>query len=288
MKIEGVWLPIITPFYNGGVDVESYTKLIDHYINQGISGIMPLGTTGESPAIEQEELEIIIEKTVEIVNGRIPVFVGHGGNYTKKVIEKLKVIEKYNVDGILSVSPYYNRPSQDGIYNHFAQISEATHLKIIIYNVPYRTGSNIEIKTINKLAECKNIIGIKDSSGNLSQSLELLMNPIEDFSNLTGEDASFYHHLTLGGAGGILASSHIATKAFLNIFKSVKENNHKDALKMWKELYPITTMLFQETNPAPLKYLLYKKGMIRSPETRLPVVGISEKLKKKLDALIFY
>lgn len=288
MKIEGVWLPIITPFHNGKVDIESYAKLVDYYVNQGISGLIPLATTGESPAIEEDEFEMVLDKTLEVVNGRIPVFVGHGGNYTKKVIKKLKVVEKYKVDGILSVSPYYNLPSQDGIYNHFLKISEATDLKIMIYNIPYRTGRNIENETVYKLTECKNIIGIKDSGGNLKQSLELLLNPIEDFSNLTGEDASYYHHLTLGGAGGILASSHLATRDFLDIFKLIQENNHNAALKVWKKIYPITTLLFQETNPAPLKYILHKKGLIQSPETRLPVTETTKELNKKLDTLISF
>lgn len=288
MKIEGVWLPIITPFYNGRVDIKSYSNLVEYYVNQGISGIIPLGTTGESPTIEENEFEMIIEKTVEIVNGRIPVFIGHGGNYTEKVIKQLKMIEKYKVDGILSVSPYYNLPSQDGIFNHFLRISEATNLNIMIYNVPYRTGRNIENETVYKLAECQNIIGIKDSGGNLKQSLELLMNPIEDFSILTGEDASYYHHLTLGGEGGILASSHLATRDFLEIFNVLRENNHNHALKVWKKVYPITTLLFQETNPAPLKYILFKKGLLQSPETRLPVTGTTKVLNKKLDALLSY
>ncbi|WP_044339268.1 4-hydroxy-tetrahydrodipicolinate synthase [Rossellomorea aquimaris] len=286
MKIEGVWLPIITPFHNGKVDIESYSKLVDYYVNQGISGLIPLATTGESPAIEEDEFEMVLDKTLEVVNGRIPVFVGHGGNYTKKVIKQLKVVEKYKVDGILSVSPYYNLPSQEGIYHHFLQISEATDLNIMIYNVPYRTGRNMDNETVYKLAKCQNIIGIKDSGGNLKQSLELLMNPIEGFSNLTGEDVSYYHHLTLGGPGGILASSHLATRDFLDIFKLIQENNHNAALKVWKKIYPITTLLFQETNPAPLKYILYKKGLIQSPETRLPVTGTTKELNKKLDTLI--
>ncbi|MBY6036923.1 4-hydroxy-tetrahydrodipicolinate synthase [Fictibacillus nanhaiensis] len=286
MKIEGVWLPIITPFINGKVDIQSYVRLIDYYIDQGISGLIPLATTGESPTIEEDEFETVLDKTVEVVNGRIPIFVGHGGNYTKKAIKQLKVIERYKVDGILSVSPYYNLPSQEGIYEHFLQISESTSLQIMIYNIPYRTGRNIDNETIYRIAECENIVGIKDSSGNLKQSLELLLNPAPNFSNLTGEDASFYHHLTLGGSGGILASAHLVTNDFLDIFQNVKENNHNTALQIWRKTYPITNMLFQETNPAPLKYYLYKKGLIHSPETRLPVTGISKELKTKLDTLL--
>jgi 4-hydroxy-tetrahydrodipicolinate synthase len=286
LKIEGVWLPIITPFNNGSIDFSSYVKLIDFYISKDISGIIPLATTGESPTIEEFEFEELLEKTVEVANRRIPIFVGHGGNYTAKCIKQLKIIEKYKVDGILSVSPYYNLPSQEGIFEHFRKISEATNLNILIYNIPYRTGRNIDNETIYKLAELENIIGIKDSCGNLKQSLELLLKPIEGFSNLTGEDASYFHHLTLGGTGGILAAAHLETKSYLDVFQNIRENNHHDALEKWKKLYPIISLFFQETNPAPLKYCLYKQGLIQSPETRLPVTGISSGLKEKLDKLI--
>lgn len=286
MKIEGVWLPVITPFYKGSIDFSSYVKLIDLYIKKGISGIIPLATTGESPTIEEFEFEQLLEKTVEVVNRRIPIYVGHGGNYTTKAIKQLKIIEKYNVDGILSVSPYYNLPSQEGIYEHFRKISEGTNLNILIYNIPYRTGINIENETIYKLAELENIVGIKDSCGNLKQSFELLLKPIRGFSHVTGEDASYFQHLTLGGSGGILAAAHLETKSYIDVFQNIRENNHHDALVKWRNLYPIISLLFQETNPAPLKYCLYKQGLIQSPETRLPVTGISSSLKEKLDKMI--
>lgn len=282
MKLSGVWLPIITPFSKGNVDFKSYKNLIEYYIPKGISGIMPLGTTGESPTISDYEFEELIAKTIEYVNGRVPIFVGLGGNNTEKVVKQVKVLEKNNVDGILSVAPYYSRPDQRGIYEHFRRISEATDLNIVVYNIPYRTGRNIENATIYKLAELSNIVGIKDSCGDIKQSTELLLNQPKDFSVLTGEDALFYTTLLLGGNGGILASSHIRTEEFIKVYNSIQNNDYKTALEIWKELHKFIPMLFEEPNPAPIKYYLSKHGLIESSEVRLPLVEITESLKEKM------
>jgi len=165
MPISGVWLPIITPFLEDKIDYKSYKRMIDHYADKGISGLIPLGTTGEIPVLSDYEFEEMIDKTLEYNEDRLPVYVGVGGNYTAKVIKKVKIAEKYKVQGILSVCPYYNRPNQEGIYSHFKAIADETPLNIIIYNIPYRTGTNIENDTIYRLAELTNMAGLKDSCG---------------------------------------------------------------------------------------------------------------------------
>ncbi|MPQ34179.1 4-hydroxy-tetrahydrodipicolinate synthase [Clostridium estertheticum] len=286
MAISGVFIPLVTPFKDGNVDYVSYKKLIDYYLTKGVHGFIPLGTTSEGPTISDFEYEEIIEKTIEYTNGSVPIYVGLGGNNTKKVVEKLKVVEKYKIDGILSVSPYYSRPDQRGIFQHFKSISEATYLDIIVYNIPYRTGRNIENTTIRKLAELNNIVGIKDSSGNIAQTTELILNKPKNFSILTGEDALFYTTLCLGGDGGILASAHINTEGFIKVYNDITSNNSKAALETWKELYEFIPMLFQEPNPAPLKYCLKKLGLIDSSEVRLPLVEITEELQKNLNTII--
>ena len=260
--MEGLILPIITPFKNGEIDFASYRNLIEYYIPKGINGIIPLGTTGESPTIEEDEFEKMVEVTVEAVNGRIPVYIGKGGNSTKKVIKSIKILEKYKVDGILSVCPYYNKPGQQGLFEHFKALSESTFLNIVIYNIPYRTGVNLENETLLRLAGFKNIIGVKDSSGNIIQSLELIYNKPEGFSVLTGEDNFFYNNLVNGGDGGILASAHLNTEKFVDIYRLVMNNNHVEALKIWKDISQIIPFLFKEPNPAPVKYCLKKSGMI--------------------------
>jgi 4-hydroxy-tetrahydrodipicolinate synthase len=286
MKIKGIWLPIVTPFLQDEIDFRSYKNLIDHYVKMGISGIIPLGTTGESPTIGDYEFETMLDKSVEYVNKSVPIFVGVGGNYTAKVIKTLALVEKYEISGILSVSPYYNRPDQRGIYEHFLKISEATRLNIIVYNIPYRTGRNIENSTIHKLAGLKNIIGIKDSCGDIKQSMELLLNPPPDFSIVTGEDALFFSTLTLGGNGGILASAHLFTEDFIDIFRSIQHNDTTNALEKWKKLSRVISLLFAEPNPAPIKYCLKKLGFIESAETRLPLMEITKELENKLDAIL--
>lgn len=283
MQPKGVWLPIITPFKDDKIDFKSYKRLIDHYISKGISGFIPLGTTGEVPVLSDFEFEEMIEKTMEYVNGRLPVYVGVGGNYTAQVIKKVKIAEYYDIQGILSVCPYYNKPGQEGIYSHFKAIAEETFLNIILYNIPYRTGVNIENDTVYRLSEIKNIVGLKDASGDIKQTMALLMNPPKDFSILTGEDILFYITLSLGGQGGILASSHLKTELFVDVYNKMQNHDTEAALQTWRMLYDFIPLLFKESNPAPIKYCLKRQGLIDSAEVRLPLTQISDQLKEKLD-----
>lgn len=283
MQLTGVWLPIITPFKNDKIDFKSYKRLIEYYSEKGISGFIPLGTTGEIPTLSDYEFEEMIERTMDYNKKRLPIYVGVGGNYTAQVIKKVRIAEYYDIQGILSVCPYYNKPSQDGIYAHFKAIAEATKLNMIIYNIPYRTGVNIENDTIYKMAEIKNIIGLKDCCGDIKQSMSLLMNPPKDFSILSGEDLQFFLSLTMGGQGGILASAHLKTEQFVEVYQKVKANDTAAALQTWKELYELIPLLFKEPNPSPIKYYLSQTGLIDSDEVRLPLTTISEQLKQKLD-----
>ena len=286
MTVKGVWLPIITPFYNDRIDYQSYEELINHYIAKGISGLIPLGTTGESPTIAEAEIERIIDKTLEITGKRVSVYVGLGGNYTDNVLKKIKMVEKYKIDGILSVCPYYNRPNQQGLTEHFVRISEATNLNIIIYNIPYRTGVNLENETLFRLAELKNIVAVKDSCGMIKQSLELLIHKPKNFSVMTGEDILFYTTLVNGGDGGIMAAAHLKTEKFIDLYHMVQDNNHMSALSLWKELESHIPLLFEEPNPAPIKYCLKQMSLIKSDEVRLPLLPVSDPLKMKLNRFI--
>lgn len=286
MQLTGVWLPIITPFKDNRIDYTSYQRLIEYYSKKGISGLIPLGTTGEIPTLEDNEFQEMIEKTLEYNTAKLPVYVGVGGNYTAKVIKKLKVAKSYGIQGILSVCPYYNKPNQEGIFQHFKSIAEETSLNIVIYNIPYRTGVNVENETVHRLAELKNIVGIKDASGDIKQSMSLLMNPPKDFSIMTGEDLLFYLTLTLGGHGGIMASAHLMTEKFVEVYQKIKENELQSAFEIWKTLYEFIPLLFKEPNPAPIKYCLKELGLLDSAEVRLPLTQISDPLKDKLDCVI--
>lgn len=281
--MDGIWLPIVTPFNGDKIDYRSYKKMIDHYIDEGIDGLIPLGTTGESPALDTSEKLKLIEYTMECVNKRIPVFVGHGGNYTKKVVDGLKTLEELGIQGILSVSPYYNRPSQDGIIKHFEQISGSTDLDILLYNIPYRTGRGMTLNTIETLSHYDNIVGLKDATGDFSFSSQLLTMQLDNFSILSGEDITFFSTMALGGQGGVLASAHINTHKYIDIIHAFKNNDIHRARDIWQEIAPTVPLLFKEPNPGPVKYILGQQGLISSDECRLPMTSISNELKQEID-----
>src|SRR5262245_15789164 len=173
-EISGVWLPVVTPFVDGAVDLVSYGRMLIHYLDKGVAGIFPLGTTGESPTLDDDEMEAVIDHTVSVVAGRVPIYVGLSGNATRKVLKTLARIERHTVAGVVAVCPYYNRPGQDGLREHFTRLAEATDREIVVYNIPYRTGVNLANDTLLQLAELPNVVGVKDSSGQLTQSLDLL------------------------------------------------------------------------------------------------------------------
>ena len=281
--ISGVWLPVITPFVDGAVDFASYERLLEHYLGTGVRGIFPLGTTGESPTLDDDEIDAIVERTVGVVAGRVPVFVGIGGNATHRVLQALERVERHRFDGIVSVCPYYNRPSQEGMLAHFTRIAEATDRPILIYNIPYRISVNLANDTLLRLAELPNIVGIKDSSGSLAQSVELLRRRPEGFAVMTGDDGVFYTMLAHGADGGILASAHLATRRFVAIHERMAANDHHAARAMWSRLEPLVPLLFKEANPMPIKHCLWRQGLITSPECRLPLTTVSAGLADELD-----
>jgi 4-hydroxy-tetrahydrodipicolinate synthase len=283
MLLTGVWIPLITPFKDGRVDLTSYRRLVEHYIASGVAGLFPLGTTGESPTLDDDEVDEIVATTVDLAAGRLPVFVGIGGNATRKVIKTIQRLDRFEFAGIVSVCPYYSRPTQSGLLQHFTALSEATDRQILIYNIPYRTSVNLANDTLLRLAEQRNIVGVKDSSGSIMQSLELLATKPAGFSVLTGEDALFFTMMCNGASGGILAAAHLATERFVAIDRLVTANDHVAARTIWSSLGGFIPKLFQEANPMPIKHCLWRRGLIASPECRLPLSSISDGLEQELD-----
>jgi len=282
-RMSGIWLPVITPFLEGRVDWKSYEALLERYLGTGVSGIFPLGTTGESPTLGEDEIREIVDRTVAVVAGRVPVFVGIGGYATDHVVRQIERLQSLAFDGIVSVCPYYNRPGQDGLLQHFTRIAQATDRPIVIYNIPYRTGVNLTNDTLLELARLPTIVGVKDSSGSLGQSLDLLRRRPEGFAVLTGEDASLYTMLAHGGDGGILASAHLATGLFVDVHERMAANDHRGARAVWSRLETLVPLLFNEANPMPIKYCLWRQGLISSPECRLPLTRVSTGLAAQLD-----
>jgi 4-hydroxy-tetrahydrodipicolinate synthase len=268
---------------DGRIDLPSYRRLIEHLLAKGVSGLFPLGTTGEAPTLDEDEADAIVEETVRVAAGRVPVFVGIGGNATHKVIRTIRRLEKFDFPGIVSVCPYYNRPTQDGLRQHFTAIAQATDRQILIYNIPYRTSVNLANETLLALAQHPNIVGVKDSSGSIAQSLDLLATRPPGFAVLTGEDASFHSMLAAGADGGILAACHLATERFLEVFRLFAANDHRGAAAAWAPVARFIPKLFQEANPIPLKYCLWRQGLIASAECRLPLTAVSRTLADELD-----
>jgi 4-hydroxy-tetrahydrodipicolinate synthase len=280
-----LWLPLITPFKDGAVDFASYERLVTHYLSLGVDAFFPLGTTGESPTLDDAESEALIERTLAVA-GSVPVYVGVGGNATAKVVKSLKRLERFPFRGIVSVCPYYNRPSQDGLIGHFKAIASETDREVFIYNIPYRTAVNLSNDALLELAEVPNITGVKDSCGILAQSLDLLARKPAGFSVLTGEDALYFTMLANGADGGILAASHIMTERFGEVCRRFANNDVAGARTAWAPLASLVPLLFAEANPMPIKYLLWRQGLIASPECRLPLTTISDGLARKLDPLL--
>jgi 4-hydroxy-tetrahydrodipicolinate synthase len=283
VMISGVWVPLVTPFKDGQLDLASYRRLIEHYLACGVAGFFPIGTTGEAPTLDEDEADAVVDATIETVADRVPVFVGIGGNATHKVIKTIDRLSRFEFHGIVSVCPYYNRPTQDGLMQHFAELSDATDRQILIYNVPYRTSVNLANETLLRLAERRNIVGVKDSSGSIAQSLELLASKPTDFSVLTGEDALYFTMMCNGADGGILAAAHLATERFVEIARLITANDHVAARTVWSSLQGFVPKLFQEANPMPIKHCLWRQGLIASPECRLPLSSISDGLAQELD-----
>ncbi len=283
-KPKGLWAPLITPFKDGTVDYASYERLVDHFVACGVDGLFPLGTTGESPALDEAEIDQLVERTVARA-GTVPVYVGVGGNATHKVTRALKRLERHRFAGIVSVCPYYNRPGQDGLIAHFKAIAAATDRGIMIYNIPYRTAVNLSNNSLLELAQVPNIVGAKDSSGSIAQSLELLQRKPAGFSVLTGEDALFFTMMANGAEGGILAASHLMTRSFVEVARAFERGDLAGARSAWAPLAALVPLLFAEANPMPIKYCLWRQGLIASPECRLPLTKISDGLARRLDAV---
>ena len=284
-KLAGLWMPLVTPFKDGAVDYASYERLVAHYIARGADALFPLGTTGESPTLDGVEVEALIERTLAAAAGRVPVFVGIGGNATHKVEKMLRRLRHLPFDGIVSVCPYYNRPGQDGLVRHFRAVASATDRQVLIYNIPYRTGVNLSNDSLIELAEVTNIVGAKDSSGSIAQSLDLLARKPAGFSVLTGEDALYFTMMANGADGGILAASHLMTERFVEVGRRFGANDVVGARQAWTPLASFVPLLFAEANPMPIKHCLWRQGLLASPECRLPLTRISDALARQLDRI---
>jgi 4-hydroxy-tetrahydrodipicolinate synthase len=288
---SGVWLPLITPFRNDGIDAVSLRRLIGHFAGKPVDGLIVGATTGEGLTLDDAEIEQLVMLTATAQRDfglRVPLVLGVSGSDTRKLTKWLVRTQSWPLDGYLIACPYYTRPSQAGLMLHFAALADATARPIMIYNIPYRTGVNLGNETMLDLAERGNIIGVKDCCGDTLQTVELLRKRPPSFAVLTGEDALFYGALVRGCDGGILASAHVETEAFAKVRRHMLDGDQLRASAQWRQLADIPRLLFSEPSPAPLKYWLWRSGLIDSPEVRLPMTPVTDDLAGQLDRRIFH
>ncbi|MDC0488738.1 4-hydroxy-tetrahydrodipicolinate synthase [Pelagibacteraceae bacterium] len=278
--LKGSIVALITPFKDDSLDEENYIKLIDYHLKNGTNGIVPGGTTGESPTLSHNEHKKIIEISVKECNSKIPVISGTGSNSTDEAVELSKFAEKAGSDALLIVTPYYNKPNQEGLYQHYKKINDSVGIPIIIYNIPSRSVIDMSVETMTKLYELRNIIGVKDATGDLKR-VELQKKAMgDDFIQLTGNDDNALEFNKLGGVGAIGVTANIAAKLSSEFQKACVENKNK-ASEINKILQPLHTAMFIESNPSPVKYAASLLKMCRAT-VRLPLVEVNESSKKKI------
>jgi 4-hydroxy-tetrahydrodipicolinate synthase len=288
-RLQGLWLPLVTPFRNGELDEPSLRRIIRHYAASPVDGLILAATSGEGMTLGLDELERLVSVTrAEISDsGRyLPICLGLSGASTRKMLDTLDETAAWPIDGYLIASPYYTRPSQRGLLQHFTALADHAAWPIVLYNIPYRTAVNLENETMLRLAEHQNIVGLKDCGADRAQSIELLRQRPVGFRVLTGEDAQYYEALTDGADGAILLSAHIETDSFAAVRTHLREGNRDAALACWESVSELTRLLFAEPSPAPAKYWLARTGLIERADVRLPMVDVSAELAARLDAEI--
>lgn len=279
---SGTYTAIVTPFKNGGIDEPALERLVKIQIKAGVDGIVPVGTTGESPTVDYQEHIQIIALSVKFAAGRIKVLAGTGGNSTSEAIYLTEHAEKVGADGSLQVAPYYNKPTQEGLYQHFREVARKTSLPIVLYSIPGRCGVEIGVDTVKRLADaCKNIIGIKEAGGNPDRVSQLRAALGPRFEIMSGDDALTLPFMAVGAQGVISVASNIIPRQVAQMVGAYAAGKTQAALKLHQRYYPVFKDLFLETNPVPVKAALAMMGQIEE-EYRLPLVPMSAKNREKL------
>ncbi len=278
--LKGSIVALITPFENNTLNEDVYRKLIHYHLENGTNGIVPGGTTGESPTLSHDEHKKIIEIAVKECSRKIPVVAGTGSNSTSEAVELSKFAEKAGADALLVVTPYYNKPTQEGLYQHYKKINDNVSIPIIIYNIPSRSVIDMSVETMARLYELKNISGVKDATGNLDRVNEQLKKMGKEFIQLTGNDDNALEFNKRGGVGSISVTANIAAK-LCSDFQASCANGFKNSENLDKILQPVHAVMFVESNPSPVKYAASLLGLC-NPEVRLPLVQVKEESKRKI------
>lgn len=287
--LGGLWLPLVTPFREGALDVASLRRLVAHYAGLPIDGFVLAATTGEGMSLDDDEALLLAETAraaLDAAGREIPIYFGLSGSDTRKLVKAMERTAAWDVDGYLIPCPYYTRPSQAGMFAHFSALADATARPIMLYNIPYRTGVNLGNETMLRLAERANIVGVKDCSADHAQSCDLLARKPASFAVLTGEDPLYYSALAHGAEGGITASAHVRTAVFAEVRAKLLAGDQAGALAVWRQIADLPRLLFAEPSPGPIKHWLWRQGLIASPEMRLPMAPVTDRLATAIDRAI--
>src|SRR5581483_208936 len=282
---EGSFTALITPFRNGKIDDQAFTRLVEWQIEEGTHGLVPMGTTGECPTVSHEEHKHVVELCIKAARKRVPVIAGAGSNSTAEAIDFTRHAKKAGADAVLHVTGYYNKPTQEGLYQHFKAISDAVDIPIFLYNVPPRTIVDISVATMARCAKLKNVIGVKDATANVGRVTLQRLACGTDFIQLSGEDGTALGFNMHGGQGCISVTSNVAPRLCAEFQTACLKGDWKKARDIQDRLMPLHEALFCETSPGPVKYAASRLGLC-SAETRLPLVPIAEESKKKVDAAL--
>lgn len=277
---------LITPFKNGGLDEEGFQSFVEWQVAEGVNGVVPVGTTGESPTLSHEEHKRVVELCVEAAAGRVPVIAGAGSNSTAEAVDFVKHAEECGADGVLIVAPYYNKPSQEGLYQHFKAVAAAADLPNIVYNIPGRSVVDISVETMARLAKIPNIVGVKDATCDLARPLRTRLTAGTDFCQLSGEDITVAAFLAQGGEGCISVTSNVAPKLCAEMHAAWRDRDDETFNRIRDRLAPLHDAMFCEPSPAPAKYGASLLGKC-APDVRLPLVKLTEAGQGKVrDAMI--
>lgn len=280
-RLKGSMPALITPFKNGAVDEAAFRRLVSWQIAEGSHGLVPAGTTGESATLSHEEHRRVVELCIDEAQGRVPVVAGAGSNSTAEAIALTRHAKEAGADAVLSVAPYYNRPTQEGLYRHFAAIAEAVDIPIVVYNIPARSAVEISVETMARLSRVANIVGVKDATANLARPSRERLVCVKDFRLLSGEDATALGYMAHGGHGCISVTANIAPKLCAQFQNACLRGDFAGALELQDRLMPVHDAMFCEASPAPVKFAASLLGM-SSEEVRLPLVAASEGARARI------
>jgi 4-hydroxy-tetrahydrodipicolinate synthase len=285
-QLQGLWLPLITPFRDGKIDSSSLHRLVRHFAAGPIDGLILAATSGEGLLLSSSELERLVDlvrTALDDAGRQLPICLGLAGASTAKLCEAIDESAAWPIDGYLISSPYYLRPSQRGLQQHFTALADHASWPVMLYNIPYRSAVAMTNETLLALAEHPNIVGLKDCCADRAQTIELIRHRPAGFRVLTGEDAQYHDALTDGADGAILLSAHVETDNFAAVMRELAAGNRNAALAAWQRVRELTRLLFTEPSPAPAKHWLWRLGLIDSPEVRSPMVAVSDALAAQLD-----